>query len=90
LEFEHVDFLRREITVRQQVVRKTGHGLTLGPPKSASSYRVVELPTATATALARHVENYPPADIDVIDATEPAKIGARTARLLFPSATKSC
>lgn len=87
LELERIDFLNREITVCQQSVGKRGSGLVLGPPKTSSSYRVVELPKATAAALARHVELFPPKPIEVIDATNPRKVVTRTAKIVFPSST---
>jgi integrase len=87
LELGHVDWLNREITINQQAVGKRGVGLALGQPKTSSSYRVVELPKATAEALARHVELHPPKPIQVTDATNPRKVHTRTARILFPSPT---
>jgi integrase len=87
LEVEHVDFLRREITVCQQVVPMRGRGYVLGPPKTEASYRTVEMPKVTALALARHVELHPPREIEVLDRTQPGEPQTRTARMLFPSAT---
>jgi integrase len=87
LELEHVDFLRREVTVRQQVIPRTGYGYVLAPPKTESSFRTVEMPRSTALALARHVELYPPRLIEVRDETVPGRVRMRQARMLFPSTT---
>jgi integrase len=87
LELEHVDFLRREITIRQQVVPRVGFGYVLGPPKTESSYRTVEMPKATALALARHIELHPPKLIVVRDETTPGTARTREAKMVFPSAT---
>lgn len=84
LEREHIDFLRREITVRQQAVPKSGRGSVLGPPKTEASYRTVEMPKATALALARHIELHPPKPIEVWDESTGE---ARQALMLFPSNT---
>ncbi|GAA5176687.1 site-specific integrase [Pseudonocardia eucalypti] len=87
LELEHVDFLHREITVSQQVIRHRGKGLVLGPLKTTSSYRTVEMPAATMKALAAHIKKFPPREIEVMDMTDPRKPHVRTAKMIFPSTT---
>ncbi|MGH8839620.1 MAG: tyrosine-type recombinase/integrase, partial [Jiangellaceae bacterium] len=61
----------------------------LGPVKTKTSARTVELPDVAATALARHLEIYPPADIEIDDERDPRNPTRRTAKLLFtmPSST---
>jgi integrase len=83
LELEHVDFLRREIHVEQQLVTISGQAPYLGPPKTKTSRRTVELPAVTAVALAEHIRAYPPVPVEIEDRTNPRKPHLRTALLLF-------
>lgn len=83
LELEHIDFLRREIKVVQQLRTATGVGPVLAPPKTKTSRRTVELPKITANALARHLEKYPAVPVEIPDRTDPRKPTTRHARLLF-------
>ncbi|WP_328851535.1 site-specific integrase [Micromonospora globbae] len=85
LELEHVDFLRREIRVVQQVVTPPGKSPRLAPPKTATSRRTVEMGQVVADALARHIELFPPVDVEILDETNPRKPVTRTAKLLFTS-----
>jgi hypothetical protein len=59
LELGHIDFLSREIHVRQQLTRMPGEPPYLGELKTRTSRRTVELPEIVQLALARHVERYP-------------------------------
>lgn len=86
LELEHVDFLRREIHVRNQLKRMAGQPPYLGELKSKTSRRTVELPNVVQVALARHIERHPPTEIEIEDRTDPRNIHRRTARLLFVTA----
>jgi integrase len=85
LEFDAVDFLRREVDVTQQLVCVVGQEPYLGPPKTKTSARSAEIPAVTAAALARHVELFPPVEVEIWDRTNPdqRKHHRRTARLLF-------
>ena len=85
LEADAVDFLRREIDVTQQLVCVTGQQSYLGPPKTKTSTRTVDLPAVTATALARHIERFSPVEVDIWDRTsrDHRKHHRRTAKLLF-------
>ena len=87
LELNHVDFLRREVHVRQQLTVVTGGGPYIGPPKTRASRRTVELPKVTADALARHLEEYPVRPVEITDRTDARKTHTREARLLFTSET---
>jgi hypothetical protein len=71
LELDAVDFLRRELDVTQQLVCVTGQEPYLGPPKTKTSVRSVEIPAVTAAALARHVELFPPVEVESWDRTSP-------------------
>lgn len=82
LELEHVNFLRRELYVRQQLVTVRGKTY-LAAPKTATSARTVELGQITSEALARHIELYPPKEVEIEDRTDPRKPVARMAKLLF-------
>lgn len=83
LELAHVDFLGREIRVVQQLKTVTGRPPFLAPVKTATSRRTVEMGTVVAERLARHVEVYPPAEIEIDDETDPRKPLRRKAKLLF-------
>ena len=63
LERRHIDFLRREVHVEQQVVKPVGKAAYIGPLMPATSRRVVELPDVVVEALARHVAVFPPATV---------------------------
>lgn len=83
IEVEHIDFLRREIRVVQQLCACGDRPPHLAPPKTATSKRVVELPRVAAEALARHIELYPPKSVEILDETDPRKPVIRAARLVF-------
>lgn len=83
LELEHVDFLRREIRVVQQLVTVAGRKPYLGPVKTPTSRRTVEMGVVVAERLARHVELFPPVEVELDDETDPRKPVRRTARLIF-------
>ena len=85
LELDAVDFLQREIDVRQQLVCVTGVEPYLGPPKTRGSVRTVEMPAVVIQALARHIELFPPPEVEVWDRTDldQRKHHQRPARLLF-------
>lgn len=83
LELPDVDFLRREVKVRQQLGWRTGHGAYLAPVKTATSARVVELPDTVATVLARQLKQHPATAVELEDATDPRNARTRVAELLF-------
>lgn len=83
LELEHVDFLRRKVTVVQQLKSLAGRPPFLAPLKTATSARSVELPQVAAEALARHLERWPAAEVDIDDETDPRRPHRRTAKLIF-------
>lgn len=59
LQVRHVDFLRRLLTVEQQVQQLAGHSVYVCPPKTASSYRTIPLPQVVIEALAEHLREHP-------------------------------
>jgi len=59
LQVRHVNFLRRLLTVEQQVQQLAGHSVYVCPPKTESSYRTIPLPTVVVQALAEHLRLYP-------------------------------
>ncbi|MFH8587368.1 tyrosine-type recombinase/integrase [Streptomyces celluloflavus] len=83
LEVEHVDFLRREVHVRQQAITPETGEPYLGEPKTHESYRTVPLAKAAVDALAAHLERYPAVETEIEDRTDPRKPRTRKARLLF-------
>src|SRR6266536_2366849 len=78
-----VDFLRREVIVRQQLKVLTARNTYLGPPKTKTSKRTVELAEAAALPVARHLELFPAVEVEVDDETDPRKPVRRMARLVF-------
>lgn len=83
LELDGINFLRREITVRQQLKVLAKVAPFLGPPKTQKSRRTNELASITAEALARHLERHPPEQVQIEDRTDPRKPVRRPARLVF-------
>ncbi|WP_181780179.1 tyrosine-type recombinase/integrase [Pseudonocardia pini] len=83
LELEHVDFLRREVRVEQQLTVIARRRPFLAPVKTRTSRRVVELPQITADALARHLEEFPVIGATVSDETNRRDPKERTAQLIF-------
>lgn len=94
LEVDCIDFLRREVIVRQQLVTPDKDADApdeetpepyLGEPKTHESYRTVPLVGAAVDALAAHLQQYPVAPVDINDRTDPRKPRRRKAQLLFTS-----
>lgn len=83
LEIEHVDFLRREVHVVQQLTVTSGRSPFIGPVKTKTSRRTVELPRVAAEALARHLEVFPAVAVEVTDETDRRAPVQRGAALLF-------
>ncbi|MFF7763112.1 tyrosine-type recombinase/integrase [Streptomyces griseorubiginosus] len=92
LEVDCIDFLRREVTVRQQLITPdkdadAEEGETpepyLGEPKTHESYRTVPLVGLAVDALAAHLQQYPAAVVDIEDRTDPRKPKRRKAHMLF-------
>lgn len=88
LELEHVDWLGREVAVRQQLTVIAGRKPWLAPPKTKTSTRTVELPAVVSEALARHVELCPPVPVEIDDETDPRKPTRRAALLLFTNGNR--
>jgi len=86
LEVAHVNFLRREVTIAQQLKVIAGRRPYLAPLKTKTSYRTVELPESVAVPLARHIEFFPPVEVEIDDETDPRNPRRRKALLLFTSA----
>jgi integrase len=85
LEVDQVDFLRRTLEVRQQLVLLAGEGPFIGPPKTPKSYRKVPLSPTVVAELSEHVRLFPPAEVEIEDRTGPNPV-RRVARLLFTTA----
>jgi integrase len=83
LEVEHINFLGREITIKQQLVTATGRKPFLAPVKTPTSNRTVELGQVVAEALAEHLRRFPPVPVEIDDETDPRKPVRRLARLVF-------
>ena len=83
LELARVDFLRRTLEVRQQLVTMPGQGSYLAPPKTPASYRTIPLPQVVVDALAAHLATFPAVPVEITDATHKPAPKARTAALIF-------
>ncbi|MFD5472926.1 tyrosine-type recombinase/integrase [Streptomyces sp. NPDC127105] len=92
LEVDCIDFLRREVVVRQQLVTPDKDADAdeeetpepyLGEPKTHESYRTVPLVGLAVDALAVHLQQYPAAAVDIEDRTDPRKPRRRKAHMLF-------
>lgn len=86
LEVGHVDFLRRTVSVEQQLIRSKEHGVHIAKVKTKTSRRTVEVPQLVLDELARHIQRFPPAPIVMMDARDPRKVAQRESQLLFTSA----
>lgn len=83
----HVDLKRRVVVVQQQLkVTDKRHRPYLAPPKTALSRRTVELSEVAVEALTRHIEQFPPAEVEIEDETDLRKPVRRKARLIFTGA----
>ncbi|WP_424528742.1 site-specific integrase [Sphaerisporangium viridialbum] len=83
LEVDQIDLKAREVDLSQQLVCVTGRSPYLGPPKTRTSARTVELPEVVVKAFRRHMDRFGPVEIEIDDETDPRRPVRRTARLLF-------
>jgi integrase len=83
MELETVDFLRRTLEVRQQLVTMPGKAPYLAPPKTPASYRTVPLPQVVIDALAAHLAAFPAVPVEITDATVRPEPKRRRAALIF-------
>ncbi|HEX2298099.1 MAG TPA: site-specific integrase, partial [Pseudonocardiaceae bacterium] len=83
LELDAVNFLRRELAVRQQMKVVIGRRPFLAPPKMKTSRRTVDLPDVVGEALARHLEQFPAGQIELDDDTDERNPRRRQARMVF-------
>ncbi|MFI5883413.1 tyrosine-type recombinase/integrase [Streptomyces sp. NPDC051554] len=83
LEVGHINFLRREVTIAQQLVGPDDGEPFLGEPKTHESYRTVPLAKSAVDALAAHLAAYKPKGVTLDDRTNPRKPKRRKAQLVF-------
>jgi integrase len=85
LEVDCVDFLRRTIRVRQQLVSSTEPGNIgyLAEPKTPLSNRTVPITAAAVDMLASHLAGFPAREVEIEDRTDPRHPHRRVARLVF-------
>jgi integrase len=88
VELETVDFLRRTLEVRQQLVTMPGKPPYLAPPKTPTSYRTVPLPQVVIDALAAHLAAFPATTAEITDATVKPEPRRRPAALVFTTAAE--
>ncbi|GAA1243354.1 tyrosine-type recombinase/integrase [Prauserella halophila] len=87
LELGHVDFLRREVQIDQQLKRTKDRGIHVSKLKTQTSRRTVELPAVVSEVLAQHIETHLPEPVELDDWRDRRKPERRAARLLFASST---
>lgn len=78
-----VDFLRRSLRVQRQIQPKDGGGARLCPLKNRASYRTVPIGRVVVDVLARHIADFPPAEVEISDETDPSRPRARRVKLVF-------
>jgi integrase len=83
LELDAVDFLRRTLWVRQQLVTMPGQPPYLAPPKTPASHRTIPLPQVVVDALAAHLTTFPAPAVEIPDTTVRPQPRRHPARLVF-------
>lgn len=83
LELGHVDWLHRELHVRQQIGQLTGQDRFVGKLKTKTSRRNVDLPADVQEELSRLVAARPPTAVRMMDRSDPRKAVEREVALLF-------
>lgn len=83
VEASHVDWLRRSLLVCQQLLLMPGSDPVIAPLKTSASYRTIPLPGVVVDALAVHMAEFPPVDVEMTDITSGTLSTHRTATLLF-------
>lgn len=66
LSIDRVDFLRRTVRIDRQLVTPAKGAPTLEPPKTASSFRTIPLPSFVGDALAAHIAEHGTGDHGLI------------------------
>lgn len=88
LEQGHVNFLRREISVEQQVKWTKKDGVHIAKVKTALSKRTVDLPLGVADVLAAHLAAWPAKTVKLWDRRDLRKPVDRDVQLLFTTPTR--
>lgn len=83
LELVHVNHLRRELHVRQQVKYLKQHGVYLDLPKTKTSKRTVDLPDYVGEVIARHIETHGTTTQEMLDRSDPRNPVTRSVEMLF-------
>jgi integrase len=83
LELDAIDFLRRTLRVRQQLVTMPAQPPYLAPPKTPASHRTIPLPQVVVDALAAHLAAFPAVAVEILDTTVRPDPKRRPARLVF-------
>jgi integrase len=86
VEVEAVDWLRRTLEVRQQLVLMPGREPYIAPLKTPASYRTVPLPRVVIDALTAHLARFPATEVLLLDTTIKPAPKWRPASLVFTNA----
>jgi integrase len=83
VEVEAVDWLRRTLEVRQQLVLMPGGAPYVAPLKTPASYRTVPLPGVVVDALTAHLAAFPAVEVELLDTTSKPTAKRRPAAFIF-------
>jgi integrase len=78
-----VDFLRRALRVQRQFQPRPGGVVTICPLKSRASYRTVPMGQVVLDVATRHIAQFPPPEVKMLDETDPSRPVLRMVRPLF-------
>lgn len=82
-----VDYLRKTLRVQRQIQsRPRGGGVVMCALKNRASYRTIPIGDVVVSVLAKHVADFPPRMVEVVDESVPSKPVTRKVRLLFTDA----
>jgi len=88
LEVKAVDWPRRTLDVRQQLVLMPGGAPYIAPLKTPASYRTVPLPRVVIDALTAHLTAFPPVEVELLDMTSKPTARRRQAALIFTTSAR--
>lgn len=83
LELSNVQFLKRLVQVRQQLVKSPGADAYLGQLKTKQSRADVDMAEVVANEISRHLKEHGTTTVEIWDRTNPKKEHIRQAELLF-------
>jgi integrase len=92
LTLSHLDMLRRQVRIEQQLILLPGRPPYLAPPKTAASHRTIPLPKVVIDALAEHLGRFGTGDDELVFTTEqghPIRRTGYSAQVWIPSVARA-